>query len=159
MIYRLIQTPSRILRRVLSVSLEGLCERVGGIVGFREFGGLEGGGFLEALARFDAGFLHAECVGGLGIEVYCCFVLFRLTAEEGEAAAGGGSLFVGLGDKGLACFRQYVAACWSNLLKEGAGVLRHVSGSLLGSRYRFARFGVRSFERLSCACDFGQIFT
>jgi hypothetical protein len=87
MIDRLLQTSRSILRLVFSVRFEGFCQGVGGIVGFAKFGGLDGGGFFEALARFFAGFLHAEGICCLGVEFHDIFIFVASAAEEGEAAA------------------------------------------------------------------------
>ena len=57
---------------------------------------MDGGGALEGLPGFFAGFLEAEGVGGLGVELDGVFVFFGFAAEEGEAGAGGLGGFVGL---------------------------------------------------------------
>ena len=96
MLDRQLHAPRRILRLIFAITLIRLCQRVRGVVGFFQVVLLDGGGALEGLTCFAAGFLEAEGVGRLGVEVYCVFVFFGFAAEEGEAAAGALGCFVGL---------------------------------------------------------------
>lgn len=125
---RLLQHPRRILRLILAVALVGLCQSVRSVIGLFELVLLERGGFLEALPGFFAAFLQAKGVGCLGVEVDGCFVFFGFAAEEGEAAAGGGGLFVGLEREGSAVVSVRRRSFVSYLLEEGARVLRHCRG-------------------------------
>ncbi len=92
--YGLLQHPRRILGFVFPVALVGFCECLCRVIRFFEVIGLDCCRALEGLPGFFAGLLHAESVGGLGVELDGFFVFLRLAAEERETAAGARSGFV-----------------------------------------------------------------
>jgi hypothetical protein len=85
----LLEHSRRIFGVILSVALVGICQCVGGVIGLLQLVGFDRGRPFERLPGFSAGFLKAEGVCGVLVELCRFFVFLRLAAEEGEAGAGG----------------------------------------------------------------------